>query len=384
MKQHIKSLPHHPKRVIIISLIVALALGIFGYIEINKKVPTPVVQDATSVTVNGNSNASLPQNLTLGFLVGGRINSVSVKPGDKVSKGTVLATLDAEGTEGTLSQAKAAYETAQANYEKIINGATGPTIDVAKAAVNTAKVNLDEVTKQQNLLVTNAYNNLLNSTPAAVPENGTNDYTPPTITGDYLLGQEGTINLNLYYSSGGASFSTSGLVNTTGGMLNSTIAQPIGNSGLYISIPSIEPLGNSGLYANSSPAGSAVNISENNWVINIPNKEAPNYLANNDAYQLALQTKEQAIASAQATLDQANASLTALVTAARPEDVAIAQAQMDNAQGAVQIAQAAYNNTIITAPYDGTVVSVSITPGQIATPNAPAILFTSEASIKNN
>jgi len=85
---------------------------------------------------------------------------------------------------------------------------------------------------------------------------------------------------------------------------------------------------------------------------------------------LALSAKEQAINGAQATLDQANASLTALVTAARPEDVAAAE-------GAVQIAQAAYENTIITAPTDGTVVSVNISPGQIATPNAPAIEFIS-------
>ena len=100
-------------------------------------------------------------------------------------------------------------------------------------------------------------------------------------------------------------------------------------------------------------------------------------MANYNAYQVAQGTKNQAIANAQATLDQANTSLTALVAAARPEDVATAQAQMDNASGAVQIAQAAFQNTIITAPSDGTVVSVAIAPGQIATPNSPAIEFTS-------
>jgi multidrug efflux pump subunit AcrA (membrane-fusion protein) len=354
---HIKSLPHHPKRVIIISLIIALAIGSFGYIEINKHIVPPVITNNSDLTIGSPS-----QDLTLGFLAGGRINTVSVKAGDKVKKGQVLATLDAGNTQGALIQAQAAYD-------KIINGATGPTIDVAKAAVNTAQVNLDEITKQQNLLVENAYNNLLNSTLGAVPENGTDDYTPPTITGTYLLGQEGVINLNLYYSSGGASFSTSGLVNSTG-MLNSTIAQPIGNSGLYISLPSIEPLGNSGLYAVSPSGTGTVSLAEGNWVINIPNKEASNYLANYNAYQLALQTKSQTIAIAQAALDQANANLTALVTAARPEDIAAAK-------GALEIAQAAYQNTIITAPSDGTIVSVAIAPGQIAIPNAPGIEFIS-------
>src|SRR5665647_923288 len=125
MKQHIKSLPHHPKRVIIISVIIALAIGVFGYIKINKKVATPIIKDNSSVSVNGNNNPSLPQNLTLGFLVGGRIKSVSVKAGDTVKKGQVLAELDAGNTLGTLTQAKALYATAEANYQKVINGATG-------------------------------------------------------------------------------------------------------------------------------------------------------------------------------------------------------------------------------------------------------------------
>src|ERR1035437_6317137 len=139
--KHIKSLPHHPKRVIIISLILALAVGTYGYLKINKKISSTVAQDNGSINTNLNIPSS--RDLTLGFLSGGRIKSVSVKTGDIVKKGTVLATLEAENAEGALAQAKAVYQTAQANYQKIINGATGAAIDVAKTAVNTAKINLD-------------------------------------------------------------------------------------------------------------------------------------------------------------------------------------------------------------------------------------------------
>jgi len=364
MKEHIKSLPHHPKRVIVISLIVAIAIGIFGYIKINKKTSTPVVIDNSSV--NGNNNSSLPQNITLGFLASGRIKSVSVVAGDKVSKGEVLATLDAGSTLGALSQAKAAYETAKANYQKIINGATGSTIDVAKAAVNTAQINLDGVTKQQNTLVTNAYANLLNSTLVAKSDENIS-LPPPLITGTYIKNIEGTITLTINQG-GQTGYFTIGGIDAGTGIASTTTPEPILDTGLYIEFP----VGNS--YVGTT------------WKINIPNDTAPNYLANYNAYQTALQAKNQTISNAEAVLDQANASLTALVTAARPEDVAVAQAQMDNAEGAVQIAQAAYENTIITAPNDGTVVSVAITVGQIAIPNAPAILFISNNtnSIKSN
>ena len=355
--KHIKSLPHHPKRVIIISLIIALAIGIFGYIKINKKVSTPIVADNSNISQADDSSSN---NLTLGFLSGGRIESVSVKAGDTVKKGTVLAELDAENMQGALTQAKAAYQGAQANYEKIINGATSASIDVAKAAVNTAQVNLDGITKQQNLLVANAHTNLLNSTLTAKSEADTT-LASPIVSGTYNQDTEGTmvINVNQGGNSGGY-FTLSG-IGSGSGTISTTIPEPVGDTGLYIEFP-----------AGVSYVGTT-------WDINMPNQTAPNYLANYNAYQSALETKTQAVSNAQAVLDQANASLDALVASARPEDVAAAQAQVDNAQGAVQIAQAALQNTIITAPSDGTVISVIITPGQIAMPNAPAIEFISNS-----
>jgi HlyD family secretion protein len=357
--QQIKSLPHHPKRVIIISLLIALGLGIFGYLKINKTIPIPVVEENSGVNTNDNNSPSGSENITLGFLASGRIKTVSVKAGDKVKAGQILATLDAENTEGALAQAKATYQTAVANYQKIINGATSSAIDVAKSAVNSAQVNLDGATKQQNLLAANAYANLLNSTISADSTNSDNSaITPPAITGSFSKNVEGEITLTVNQTGEGGYVNFSGLeAGTT--PVSTSIPEAIGNTGLYIEFPSVNP------YIGTT------------WEINIPNKNAPNYLAIYNAYQSALTTKSQVVANAQAALDQANAVLDALVTVARPEDVAMAQAQMNNAEGSVQIAEATYENTIITAPADGTIVSVAIAPGQIATPNAPAIQFTS-------
>jgi multidrug efflux pump subunit AcrA (membrane-fusion protein) len=352
MKQHIVSLPHHPKRVIIISLLIAIAIGSYSYIKINKKTDSAPIQNTS------NTNTNSVQNISLGFLTGGRIKSVYVHSGDVVKKGQILATLDAENTLGVLTQAKAAYQTAEANYKKIITGATSPAIDVAKSAVNAAQVNLDGVTKQQDLLVSNAHINLLNSTITPVLSNSNNSITPPSITGTYNKEDEGSITFAVYQTGNGGYVSFSGMVNGTT-PISTTSPQPIGDTGLYIEFPSVSP------YASTS------------WIIDIPNKTAPDYLANYNAYQSALQTKDQAVSNAQASLDQARASLNALVASARPEDIAVSQAQIDSAAGAVQIAESAYNNTIITAPSDGTIVSVAITPGQIAVPNASAIEFTS-------
>lgn len=358
MKKTLKSFIHKPKQVALVSIIISILIGIYGYAHINKK-ESYQISDNSSIDLN--SKSSLGHNLSLGFLSGGRIKSVQVKAGDTVIKGQELASLESGNTLGALTQAKASYEQAKANYQKLINGSTGPTIDVAKASVHTAQVNLKEATKQQDVLIQNSYSNLLNSTPEAVPTSGITDSTSPTISGNYSLGKEGDIVINTYTTGGGSSFSVSGLTSGNG-TVTTTTPQPIGDSGLYIKFPST---------TNINPNGSG-------WTISIPNKKASNYLTNLNVYESAVQTRTQTLATLQAILDQANASLTALVAQARPEDISSAQAQVDAAYGAIQIAQSAYDNTIIKAPYDGVVKSVLISVGQIAVPNATAIEFESK------
>ncbi len=348
MKQHVHTFINTPKLVAATTIVISLGVGAWGYYRIHN-IPTVDFAASADQVITGTGT----RDLTLGFVAGGRIATVSVKTGDVVKKGDVLATIDAGNAVGALSQARAAYTAAQANYQKIINGATGAAIDVAKAALNTATVNLAEAKKQQSVLVANAHRALLNST--LIPRTtGDTVLTPPTISGTYTKDVEGVITITTNQSSDGGYFTVSGLVEGTGSMKK---AAP-------------QPLGDSGLFIQFSDAAAATTTT---WTLELPNTTAPNYLTNYNAYQQALQTRDQVLATAQAAVDQAQANLTQLVTAARPEDVATAQAQVESARGALEIAQAAYSNTIITAPENGTITNVLITAGQIAASNAPAI-----------
>jgi multidrug resistance efflux pump len=352
MKKSFTSFFHKPQAVAIVSLIIALAIGTYGYLRINQKAVYTFAQAQSGVISDTSGTAS--NDLSLGFLSGGRIASVDVKTGDTVKKGQELAALDALNTLGTLTQAKAALAQAQANYTKVVNGATGSTIDVARAAVTTAQVNLSQATTAQSTLVANAKRTLLNSTIVAEPTTETvNAPQAPVISGTYTSDAQGTITLKTYPTGDSGYFVASGLTTGTG-KINMTDSQPLGDTGLSILFPEIPKF-------------------ETSWTIDIPNTKAPNYVANYNAYQSALETQTQTLAGLQAVLDQANTSLTALATAARPEDVASAQAQVQQAQGSLQIAEAAYQNTVIDAPYDGTITGVSIAVGQIAQANLPAI-----------
>lgn len=253
--------------------------------------------------------------LSLSLQSSGVVKKVLVKEGDVVFAGQTLVELD---TRDLLVQ----LQSAQAS------------LTIAKQQVSSLKNNVVNVTAQQDLLVKNAYTNLLNSTLEAVPSDNTKNYQASIISGNYILNKEGIINLHFYNSSGGVSFIASGLSNGSG-MMNSITSQPIGNSGLYIKSISIQ-------------------IDTEDWIIEIPNKKASNYLTNYNAYQSALETRTKTIADAEANLKSTD------------DSSSIADAQIAQAQASAESIMIKIQNTKIVAPSGGTITQVNIKVGEFA------------------
>ncbi|MCX6751837.1 MAG: biotin/lipoyl-binding protein, partial [Candidatus Nomurabacteria bacterium] len=168
MQSFLSKVPKFFKSKWTLGAIVLIILGVGGYFLFHKN-PTyqfVTVQNGSiteSVSLTGNTIPN--QNVSLAFGSSGIVSHTYSDLGKQVNKGQVLAELN-------MSDLLAQLHNAQANYQKIINGATEPTIDVTKASVSAAEVSLDGIIKQQKLLVQNAYNNLLNSTPEALPSGG--------------------------------------------------------------------------------------------------------------------------------------------------------------------------------------------------------------------
>jgi multidrug resistance efflux pump len=351
MKHKIIRLLSKPTQVISVTALLAIIAGIFIYKNVGIAPIVRIQEDdlKTASIFGGYRNGD---EVNLAFPKGGRVHTVDVKVGDTVKKGDVLASLDAIDTEGMMNQACGALAVAQANYEKILNGASSPDIDVLKASLLRAQSNYDKTKETQDVAVKNAYFNLLNSTVQAFPTNATSDDSAPLISGTYNLGQEGVIALEFFHSTGGSgvAFRASGMATGTG-QVNLINEQPIGNSGLYLKFKD------------------SMQIQNENWTISIPNKKAPNYLSNLNAYQAALRVRDQMVADANAALDQAKSVLAAKQAAARPEDVSIAKAGVEAAAGALRVAEGAYNNNFIYAPEDGTITVLNIKAGEIAVMN---------------
>lgn len=271
--------------------------------------------------------------INLSFGASGIVKSIKVKVGDQVKAGQVIATLGGSSELAALTSARGSLAGARARYQKILEGSSNEEIELSQVILDQTKVT-------QDTLIKNAYENLLNSTPEAYPKDESDEYESPTVSGTYTLGKEGKIYLEMYYSSGGISYNISGLTTGTG-LVSSVTPQPIGNTGLYIKFPE-----------DSS-------ISMTDWVIEIPNKKAADYLTNYNAYQSTL-------AQAKATIDQRTAELNLKKASARQSDIDLANADIISAQGQVEQAQARYNDTIITAPLDGTITSIDIKVGELA------------------
>ena len=131
-------------------------------------------------------------------------------------------------------------------------------------------------------------------------------------------------------------------------MSNTITSQPLGDSGLYIK-------------SNSAYIGTA------DWIIEIPNKKAPNYLSNYNAYQLALETRDKAIADA-----QANVGTTTDLSLVSDAQIAQAQASVDSIVAKIE-------NAKIVAPISGIATQFDAKVGQFSSSNIPLVSIMSSS-----
>ncbi len=293
----------------------------------------PVRSGDLTQTVLGTGQVTSETDLSLSFSAGGVVMRLPVSVGDTVYKGQVLASLDNRNEYASL-------KSAQANYQKVLAGSSNEEIAVAEAAQKSAQSSLRSTKAVQETLVANAHRALLNADLAPSLLSGATG-TAPTVTGTYIGAIEGSYEITPHSIGNGGYFKYSGLENGTG-TISTTVPMPLGTKGLYIQFP-----------ASFIGDGSTV------WNVALPNAASANYLAAYNAYQNAQQTRDSAVSAAEAALAEADANLALKKAAARPADLAVAEAQVD-------AAQATYDKTLIVAPASGTITRIDIKIGERA------------------
>jgi len=150
------------KRIIIIVILLALiGLAATYYVSANKKnityTTTKVQRGNIIQTVSETGTIKADNEVNLSFANSGKINSINVKVGDKISSGQVLAELDYAALNIKKQEAAAGLAVVQGNLSKLISGATTQDIAIAQANVSQAQKNynaaissLDKIKKTVN------------------------------------------------------------------------------------------------------------------------------------------------------------------------------------------------------------------------------------------
>ncbi|HEY1041198.1 MAG TPA: efflux RND transporter periplasmic adaptor subunit [Candidatus Paceibacterota bacterium] len=260
-------------------------------------------------TVSGTGQVSNSNSLDINPEASGELIAIYAKPGDKVTKGKTLFVIKSTDAQKSLRDAQISLQSAQLSYDSYINSSQNSTADLKKA-------------------VDRAYSTLLSSQLEAMPGDRNLNATAPTISGNYTLGSEGTITLTTYKTDAGYSFNMSGLANGIG-TVNTTTAQPLGASGLFIKFPAT--------------------VNENQtWTITIPNKNSSSYVSNLNAYENAVQDLKEA------------------TTVKGTNEIELQQKQLSlqQAKNSVFDAQQNLAKYYVKAPLTGTLASTDVIVGQ--------------------
>ncbi len=159
------------KRYLVIAGVILLVGG-FAYSNYRKgaKVEYTTAEAKLSKivqTVNETGTVKTASEIKLNFLANGKISKINTKIGDKVKKDQVLAELDYSNLLIQQKQAQANLDVAKANLAKIANGATVQDVTIslssvkqAETAYNSAQANYDKVKKSTAEAIVQAQKNL--------------------------------------------------------------------------------------------------------------------------------------------------------------------------------------------------------------------------------
>lgn len=356
---------------IIIAIVILIGWGAFARKDPAAGMLTEnVKKQDVKQTVLATGQVTSATDLALSFRASGIVTQIKAKTNDQMKAGDILASLDQKDQLAALTSARGTLAQANANYQRVLDGASNEEVAVAQRAVDSAAVALnnakqaqEDTRKQQAVSVENAKRALLNSGISAIPASYNSGNTSVTISGSYNSTEEGTYYLSIYDSGVGRRFKISGLESAEG-FVNATGPMPLGSRGLYLQFSNV-------------PSSAS-----DTWTVEIPNTKSLTYIANKNAYDAAVQGQttainnaEAAVSSAQAGYDQTVASLNLKKAQAKPADLEYARAQVLSAQGQYQAAAASLENTIIRAPADGTITSVDVKVGELATAQKPVMVL---------
>lgn len=348
--------------IVILILVVVGGYFIFGKGKINGSIQIgSVIRQDIQETVLATGQVVSVVDLKLSFQSGGVVRGILVKEGDKAYKGQTLAYLDQANAMATLTTARGSLAQAQANYDKLISGATQQTVQTYKDTVASATQDLDNTYNGATNTLNSAYAAMFNA--YSVVTNVKNSYFLVYDEQGNRVGEaRSDISANMQNVRGylDAIKSDQDIDNA----INQTI---IALNNVYNNLSTVRLQCDQGNYYSSVSATDKTSLDTQKTNVNASLTSVTNLQHNIASYKIALQKAENQLSLIKAPPTQA--------------EIDAAQAQVLSAQGQVAAAQANLNNSIIVAPASGTITLVDIKVGEQATAMQPVITLQDVSSL---
>lgn len=298
----------------------------------------------------------------LAFPSSGVVTEVFANEGQAVTQGELLATLGSAQLAAARTEAEASLQAAQARLQNLLSGAAPSYRDVADTSLTNAHEALQRTIGLEEEKATQAHRTLLSDGLEAISSSADEPATAPAVSGTYLCQDEGVYTIEVYSSGAlsGYSYRYDGLQKGVG-TVSTDQPSPLGSCGLYLQFTDGDTYGAS------------------TWTIDIPNTRSSTYVANKNAYDLAVKQRTTNVAAAQDALALAQKENADVNAAPTDSEVTEAQAAVGQAQAAIEQVDAQLRDRSIVAPFDGIITEISILKGETAFAEPVITLLASNA-----
>ena len=383
MKEASQALWRHPIVVWALGITAAIAVVSGIYYVISTRLPSTTLATAAmgsiEEVVTGSGTVEPAQNPNLAFVSGGRVVRVNAAVGQTVYAGQLLASLDTSTLSAQRANAEANLASAQAKLAEMQAGPRAVDTQASQTAVDQANQNLQNTYANVAANITDAYDKSLSGISSDTDTLFNQPNTPsPTLVFNTTNNQAASDATN------GRAQANSTLAgwNVSLNALNSASSPQQLDAALSAGIANLQTLRD---FSDQTLVALGGAIPGSNFSQAQITAAQTSVGALRDAINgliLNLQGVQQQLANDKLAVQSAEDALNQVLAGSTPQDIAAQQAQVDAASATVALYDAQISNSVIVAPFSGTVSSVSIKTGDIVAANTPALSLNPEGALQ--
>lgn len=405
MPEKIKNFIKRPRYIILIIVVILAGWGLWLWLfpapktyELVEVVQGEIVQQ---VSVTGKIKSA--DSVDLAFERGGKIASIAVKVGDKVTAGQRLAVLSNSDIVAQLAQAQASLDKEIVKLAELKSGTRSEELRIAETAVANAERTLTDVKSKAETDLNNYYDDVKDILNDAYikADDAVNKQTDELFTNDNSSDPRLS-----FYSSSQATSDAEGKRQAAGTELarfkqelDSLLSDRASLDLALIKSQAhldkiLDFLNSAGIAVNESTGLSATNLTNYKYYVNAGRTNVNTALSAISAQSQAIaaqkSTNQSNISTAQNTLATAKDQLALKLAGSTPDEIASQEAQIKYARANVQNYEAMLSKTVIFSPLNGIIIKKEAEVGEIVAANVSVISvlsaskFEIEANISEN